>query len=177
MRRFILTAGFLAAFMPVSYSDDLLLTNGDRLTGIALRMAEGVLEFETTYAGVIPIQRDAIQSLTTDAPRAWQAESGEVVEAPVYIVRVEPGVHPPEGAQPLESAPRLRARRGGIRAPARAPTRVGGKRLVGGDPAFRQYGLARCSALDQMEAHRRQQPSDVGCGVELRRDQRRARYA
>ena len=49
-------------------ADEIRLKNGDRLSGKVVRMEEGKLIFETSYAGEITIKWDEISNLSTEEP-------------------------------------------------------------------------------------------------------------
>jgi putative salt-induced outer membrane protein YdiY len=49
-------------------ADELLMKNGDRITGTVVSMKDSVLLFKTSYAGEISIRWEEISELTTDEP-------------------------------------------------------------------------------------------------------------
>ncbi len=50
------------------FADELILHNGDRLTGSVVRMQEGQLVFDTKYAGEIEIDWSQVAKINTDKP-------------------------------------------------------------------------------------------------------------
>ncbi|MGV6825589.1 MAG: DUF481 domain-containing protein [bacterium] len=53
-------------FSSVCWSDEVILKNGDRMTGEVVRIESGKLTFKTTYAGEIQIEQEAISRLMSD---------------------------------------------------------------------------------------------------------------
>ena len=49
------------------FADQVILKNGDRLTGEVVRQTDGNLVFKTKYAGEVVIKWDEVQQLETDA--------------------------------------------------------------------------------------------------------------
>jgi putative salt-induced outer membrane protein YdiY len=64
---------------PVAGADEILLTNGDRLTGTISTMMKGVLTFHTEYAGTIKIKTANIRQITSDTPVAVHLTNGDVL--------------------------------------------------------------------------------------------------
>jgi len=69
----VITAGislvlgvFLAA--GAAYADEVVLQNGDRITGEMVDLSEGKLSIKTEYAGTVKIDWSKVQSLSTDGP-------------------------------------------------------------------------------------------------------------
>lgn len=60
-------------------ADEVVIDNGDRLTGVVLRMDGGVLEIETAYAGVVSIDWATVRELSTDDPMRLRLEDGTLV--------------------------------------------------------------------------------------------------
>lgn len=72
----------LGAFSQGAFSDEVVLLNGDRVTGRVVRKESATLTLATEYAGEVRIQSDKVQSLQTDAPvRLMRRDSGDVVTA------------------------------------------------------------------------------------------------
>jgi putative salt-induced outer membrane protein YdiY len=68
-------------------ADEVVMKNGDRLTGTVVRLLDGELVFKTAYAGEISIAWADIQTLKTDQPVTVLLEddtllTGELVPAP-----------------------------------------------------------------------------------------------
>lgn len=58
------------------HADTVVLTNGDRLTGTAVKLEGGKLTFKTAYADAIAIAWDQVASLTTAQPMALPTPNG-----------------------------------------------------------------------------------------------------
>jgi putative salt-induced outer membrane protein YdiY len=71
----VLTALIALPASPAA-ADQLELTNGDRLTGTAVRLAAGELLFHTGWAGELKIAWKAVASLVTDEPLTVVLEDG-----------------------------------------------------------------------------------------------------
>lgn len=57
-----------ALAVPTLYADTVVMSNGDKLTGTAIKLEGGKLTFKTTYADTIAIAWDQVTSLTTSKP-------------------------------------------------------------------------------------------------------------
>lgn len=66
-------------------ADEVVMDNGDRLTGTVVRMTDGALDFETGYAGVISLEWAKVRELNTDTPMRLQLENGELFNAQQLI--------------------------------------------------------------------------------------------
>jgi putative salt-induced outer membrane protein YdiY len=62
------------------FADEILLENGDRLTGTVLKLEGGKLTLKTDYAGEIQIPVEKIKRLTTDKPVEVHLGTGEVIK-------------------------------------------------------------------------------------------------
>jgi putative salt-induced outer membrane protein YdiY len=61
-----------------AYADQIVLVNGDRLTGKVVSKAEDTLKFRTEYAGDINVRWKDVVSITTDAPVTVMSADGEL---------------------------------------------------------------------------------------------------
>jgi len=64
-------------------ADQILLKNGDRLTGTVVKAEKGILTLKTAYAEKLEIQADAVQSITTEQPVDVRLQGGEMVSGPL----------------------------------------------------------------------------------------------
>jgi hypothetical protein len=55
-------------FSPSVFSDSLTLRNGDRVTGEIVGLMDAMLQFETSYAGVLKVPAAQIAGLTSGKP-------------------------------------------------------------------------------------------------------------
>jgi putative salt-induced outer membrane protein YdiY len=79
----------LATLTPLTiFGDEVMLRNGDRLTGKVIRQADGQLELETSYAGIVTIDWSAVQDVKLDEPAPVLLEDDSVV-AVSTVVREE----------------------------------------------------------------------------------------
>jgi len=77
-------------------ADEVVLENGDKLTGTVVKVEAGKLILKTDYAGPVEIPMEKIKSLVTDEPAEVKLESGEVLKGKLKISEegklvVEPG--------------------------------------------------------------------------------------
>jgi len=79
--RVVLVAAFLA-LLPVSFAaaDQVILKNGDRISGTVVKMVDGQLEIDTSYAGVIKLKWESIAQITTEGAVRVALDTGEEVE-------------------------------------------------------------------------------------------------
>jgi putative salt-induced outer membrane protein YdiY len=68
----------------VVLADEVILDNGDRLTGEFVRLEKGQLVFKTVYAGEITIQADNVKRLVTDAPMETTLLDGTTRKGTVF---------------------------------------------------------------------------------------------
>ncbi|HVY06254.1 MAG TPA: DUF481 domain-containing protein [Burkholderiales bacterium] len=73
---FSLTAALFALPMCCAFADEVVLVNGDRLTGKVVRKESAVLVFNTKYAGDVNIAWSEIARLNTEAPVKAYFEDG-----------------------------------------------------------------------------------------------------
>jgi len=66
----------LAWPVAMASADEVMLKNGDRLSGDILKMGEGILVLKTTYAGEVKIGWKDIQEITSKAPVKIQTLDG-----------------------------------------------------------------------------------------------------
>jgi len=61
-------------------ADEILLENGDKLTGTILKLEAGKIILQTDYAGPIEIQKDKVKKIVTDKEVKVHLTSGEVLK-------------------------------------------------------------------------------------------------
>jgi hypothetical protein len=62
-----------------AYADELILTNGDRISGSLISFNQKAVRISTSYSGILEIHREHIQQLTTENPMIVELVSGERV--------------------------------------------------------------------------------------------------
>jgi preprotein translocase subunit YajC len=67
-------------------ADEILLENGDRLTGTVVKVDDGKLTLKTEYAGEIQVPVEKIKKLVTDNPAEVHLTSGEVIKGKLKTV-------------------------------------------------------------------------------------------
>jgi len=73
----------LAWHAATAWADEVMLKNGDRLSGDILKMGESILVLKTTYAGEVKIDWKDIQEITSKAPLKVQTLDGSVLQGVV----------------------------------------------------------------------------------------------
>ena len=66
-----------------AWADEVILKNGDRLTGDIISMDDGTLILKTQYAGDVKIARGGIQAITSKAPIKIQTMDGSILQGTV----------------------------------------------------------------------------------------------
>jgi putative salt-induced outer membrane protein YdiY len=66
-----------------AFADEIVLENGDRLTGIVLRIEEGILTLETDYSEPVKIQKEKIRSISTDKKVEVHLSTDEILEGKI----------------------------------------------------------------------------------------------
>ncbi|MFZ1199360.1 MAG: DUF481 domain-containing protein, partial [Desulfobacterales bacterium] len=74
----------VAASPPVNAAE-IVLVNGDRVTGKFVRLSEGELVIETDYAGEISIAVEKVRRLVTDEPAEVKLEDGTTTRGSIFI--------------------------------------------------------------------------------------------
>jgi putative salt-induced outer membrane protein YdiY len=74
--RVLVTLVCLALFAPVGRADELVLKNGDRLTGKLVHLVEGKLVFKSDAAGELTVNLADIQTFSTDEPITVNLKDG-----------------------------------------------------------------------------------------------------
>lgn len=77
MRALCLSIALLALFTSVAVADQVILTNGDRLTGQIVNFDGKTLTIKTTFAGDVNLQWSAVQQITSDQPLYLQSSEGK----------------------------------------------------------------------------------------------------
>ncbi len=96
----------LSVFASAVHADSVVMTNGDRLSGQVISMADGQLVFATAFAGEVKIPWDKLRNLQSDTPvRVRLADGslliGQLLAAPAGQTRVKAGSLPETEALPL----------------------------------------------------------------------------
>jgi small nuclear ribonucleoprotein (snRNP)-like protein len=80
MRRAALVGVTTILFIcPQLLADEVVLKNGDRLTGTIVDSDAKTLTLKSAFAGEVKIQWDAVQEITSDEPIYVSAKGGEVL--------------------------------------------------------------------------------------------------
>jgi hypothetical protein len=84
---FFFVGSFTLALLLISagplFADEILLENGDRLTGTVLKLEGGKLTLKTDYAGEVQIPVEKIKKLVTENPVEIHLGTGEVIKGKV----------------------------------------------------------------------------------------------
>jgi putative salt-induced outer membrane protein YdiY len=86
----LFTMGMALVFLLISagqlFADEILLENGDRLTGTVIKLEGGKLTLKTEYAGEIQIPVEKIKKLVTENPVEVHLGTGEVIKGKLKTV-------------------------------------------------------------------------------------------
>ena len=80
---------FLALILgavPVASADEVVLVDGSRLHGKILRMSQGKLQVETTYAGSLSIEKDQLVGVNSEAQMAVSLANGDRIIGRLVLV-------------------------------------------------------------------------------------------
>jgi hypothetical protein len=84
---FVCTLAAAALSVANAGADELLLKDGSRLLGTAVRKASDILEFKTSFAGVIKVEWAQVTELRTDQSAQVLLRNDEVIDAEVFVNR------------------------------------------------------------------------------------------
>lgn len=82
-RAFILTAAVLLAWSCTLHADEVVFTNGDRLTGTVKNLVGGKLSVTSLLAGTVTVDWASVATFSTDAPVRLHLKDGTVVNQKV----------------------------------------------------------------------------------------------
>jgi len=120
----------MAAMAADALADEVILVNGDKLTGTIVIVEGGKLTLKTEYAGAIQIQTDKVKRITTDNPAEIHLVGGEILKG--KIVSTE------DGKLAVESSPGRAAstvewdKVATINPPPKPPAKLTGNISIGG---------------------------------------------
>src|SRR5438876_10175951 len=83
MRKILVVAAACILSTSLRPADEVVLKNGDKLTGKVLGLAKGKLALETPYAGVVQIDWAQIASVKTDGKLKIKLSTGELLEGKI----------------------------------------------------------------------------------------------
>jgi putative salt-induced outer membrane protein YdiY len=69
----------LALSWTPAFADEIVLSNGDRLTGTVVKAQEGQMTIKTEYADAITVSMDKVKEIRTDSPAEIHLVGGEVL--------------------------------------------------------------------------------------------------
>jgi len=123
---------FLALAIPAanSLADEVVLANGDKLTGTIVKVEAGKLTLKTEYAGAIEILIDKVKKIVTDNPAEIHLIGGEVLKGKIRTtaegkLAVEPS--PDRAASTVEMNKVV-----AINPPPKPPAKLTGNIALGG---------------------------------------------
>ncbi|RJR15622.1 MAG: DUF481 domain-containing protein [Nitrospiraceae bacterium] len=70
-------------FIDLASADEVLLENGDRLTGKIIRVEGGTLTLETGYSEPVKVQSSKIKNISTDSPVELHLMDGEILKGTI----------------------------------------------------------------------------------------------
>jgi putative salt-induced outer membrane protein YdiY len=124
---FLLSA---AAIVPLAMADEVVLMNGDRLTGTIVKVEGGKLFLKTEFAGDLQIQADKVKKIMTDKPAEIHLLGGEVLKG--KIVSAEDGKLAVESSPERAASTVEWAKVAAINPPPKPPAKLTGNITIGG---------------------------------------------
>lgn len=76
---------FFLGVAPQALSDELVLDNGDRLTGTVVRVEGGKLILKSEYAGEVAIPVEKVKTLSMEGPAEVHLSTGEVIKGKIRV--------------------------------------------------------------------------------------------
>ncbi len=83
LRVFYVATIFVFGFSAALFADQIVLTNGDRITGQILKSDDKELVIKSEYAGEIKVQWPAVQGITSTQPLHVSLNNGQTLVGPV----------------------------------------------------------------------------------------------
>src|SRR5262245_10794174 len=97
--RMVLCAAIVGAVVSYVHADQIVLKNGDRISGTIESAEGGKLKIKTDYAGELTIDMANIQTFASEHPLEIDLKTGQKVNEPVAAG--EPGKILPATSQPV----------------------------------------------------------------------------
>lgn len=85
MRRMVLGLTAALAVVPAAHAGEVVIRNGDRLTGALVRLEKSTLEMKSEYAGELKIQWAAVERLVSSEPVHVTTLSGQILVGTVTV--------------------------------------------------------------------------------------------
>jgi len=114
----VLALGAIALGATLARADEVVFTNGDRLTGTIKSIDGGKLKIDTKVAGVVTVDMKDVQTFSTDSPVQMRLKDKSVLRQPVAaqgVAATQPATAPAEIAVggrtvPLDEIKRVQAK-------------------------------------------------------------------
>lgn len=130
IRAALVGALLLFSGVAVAAADEVVLVNGDRLTGTVVKVEGGKLTLKTDYAGAVEIAADKIKKIRTDNPAEVHLVGGEVLKGKIATTD--------DGKLAVESSPERAAsavewgKVAAVNPPPKPPAKLTGNVSLGG---------------------------------------------
>jgi len=133
VRRVCVSSGLLLGLAWIAVgamADEIVLVNGDKLTGTVVKVEGGKLTLKTDYAGAIEIQVDKVKKIITDNPAEVHLVGGEILKGKIKTTE--------DGRLAVESSPERAAatvemsKVAAINPPPKPPAKLTGNVTLGG---------------------------------------------
>ena len=85
--RLLVVISALAIGALAAHADEVVLKNGDKVTGKVLDLAKGKLRVETAHSGVISVDWAQVATLKTDGPIRVKLTSGQTIEGRIAAIK------------------------------------------------------------------------------------------
>lgn len=146
----ILILGVAGMFTAAAVADEVILKNGDRITGEVIKLEAGRLTIKTPYADDVSIRWEDVDTLSTDEPVSVRVDSQSRVQA--RIRAAEPGTARLEVGDWLDSQPIALSKIGAMSRQPEPPVRVTGRINVGASAASGNTNTERVHANAEIVA-------------------------
>jgi uncharacterized protein DUF481 len=103
--RFSIVVAALVLVAVEARADEVVMKNGDKITGKVVDLAGGKLKVETAHSGVVVLEWSQVATIKTDAPVKVKLASGETVEGKIGAGQDGKILIESAGAGPLQLAP------------------------------------------------------------------------
>jgi putative salt-induced outer membrane protein YdiY len=146
----ILILAIAGAFPVAVVADEVILKNGDRITGEVIKLEAGRLTIRTPYAGNVNIKWEDANTLSTDEPVSVRVDGESRIQA--RIRAAEPGTATLEVGDWLASEPIALSRFGAMTRKPEPPVRLTGRINVGASSASGNTNTERLHANTEVVA-------------------------
>lgn len=164
----LLTTFFFFALLPVgAIADEVVLLNGDRITGDITRLEDGRLTIKTPYAGNVAIQWEDVATLSTEQPVSVVIDESRVR---ARILADETGAAMLEAGDWMDSRSIALSRIGAMTREPEPPVRVTGRINIGASASSGNTDTERLHANTEVVARSVKNRFTIGGAINRAKD-------